>query len=83
MILRNGGFMTLDQFRTKLDELRNKYGGNVVISVFAPDEFNNGTPVESPAIISELVDGKGELLSLAIVETHWNPHDRNLAPVAG
>lgn len=59
--------MTVNQMISKLQEYEQKYGPQVLITIYAPDEFNDGKPVETPAIISELINEKGEVLSLLAV----------------
>lgn len=61
--------MTVHQMITTLQVYEEKYGRDVLITILAPDEFNNGKPVETPAKISEYVDERGEFLSLMVVET--------------
>ena len=60
--------MTVHQMILKLREYENIYGGDILITILAPDEFNDGKPVETPAKIAEYKDAKGECLSLMVVE---------------
>jgi hypothetical protein len=61
--------MTVHQMILKLKEYERVYGGDVLITILAPDEFNDGKPVETPAKIAEYKDARGEFLSLMVVET--------------
>lgn len=54
---------------SKLQEYENKYGSDFLVTILAPDEFNDGKPVETPAKLAEHKDNKGETLSLMVVET--------------